>query len=377
MKQAYFDSINMQTPKLQPVVIDGWTGCYSGGWKGVIVDAAFAHPAKVAFRLAERIYEHAIEEKWCADGQLGAMPEGTLAVSSPPFPQPYTSGGGINKKGYGPDGTDKVGDRTYQSQGGDRAEGNLERLKDGGFDLAVTSPPFEDSLDRGVVDKDARRRHARSRGISNAEHVTPIDMDSQRTQEYGSTEGNIGNMRGGFQAAISSSPYEGSLKPETEDQTARKQIRIAKSQSLYDGRDLEESSSGKGALGGGYGTTDGNTGAMEPDTFWSASRTILEQLYSILSPGAHAIFIVKAFVRNRQIVDFPGQWAQLCEAVGFKLIHDHHAMLTEHSGTQGGMFGEDKEIKVKRVSFFRRLHEKRAPETEIFWENVLCFVKPK
>lgn len=40
------------------------------------------------------------------------------------------------------------------------------------------------------------------------------------------------------------------------------------------------------------------------------------------------------------------------------------------------MFGEDKEIKVKRVSFFRRLHEKRAPETEIHYENVLCFERP-
>lgn len=226
-------------------------------------------------------------------GQLEGMSmEGhAIAVSSPPFPQPYTGGGGINVKGYG-DGSDKVGQRTYQSQGGDRAEGNLETLANEGFSAAISSPPFEGS----------------------------------RIPQAGEG-GNVANMRRS--------------------------------------NDREP-----------YGDDPNNLGKTAGDTFWSASRTILEQLYSVLSPGAHAIFIVKAFVRDKKIVDFPAQWAQLCESVGFKLIHDHHAMLTEHSGTQGGMFGADKEYKVKRVSFFRRLHEKKSPETAIEYENVLCFERP-
>jgi len=294
-------------------------------------------------------------------GQLAAMPEGDLCVSSPPYPQPHTSGGGINVEGYRndklrPGSEDKpfdlVGQRTYQGRGGDRAEGNLETLNAEGFDLAVASPPFEDSLDRGVVNKDARRRHARARGISNAEHVTPIDMDSERTQEYGSTEGNIGNMRGGFDAAVSSPPYEHDTEPHGDLRP-------------NDGRQAAT------IIERDYGATEGNVTAS-PETFWSASRTILEQLHSVLTPGAHAVFVVKAFVRNKQIVDFPGQWAQLCEAVGFRLIHDHHAMLTEHSGTQGNMLGEDKVIKVERKSFFRRLAESKG-SPRIDYENILCF----
>src|SRR5438132_13923001 len=69
-----------------------------------------------------------------------------LVVSSPPFPQPYSAGGGLNVRGYGPDGKDKVGDRTYQSKGGDRAEGNLETLETGSVELVVSSPPFVNSL---------------------------------------------------------------------------------------------------------------------------------------------------------------------------------------------------------------------------------------
>src|ERR1044071_4185220 len=62
-----------------------------------------------------------------SEGQLEGMSmEGfDAAIASPPFPQPHTGGGGINVKGYG-DGSDKVGSRTYQSKGAERAEGNLE-----------------------------------------------------------------------------------------------------------------------------------------------------------------------------------------------------------------------------------------------------------
>lgn len=87
--------------------------------------------------------------------------------------------------------------------------------------------------------------------------------------------------------------------------------------------------------------------------------------------GGHAVFVVKSFVRDKKIVDFPGQWAQLCEAVGFRLLHHHRASLVEHSGTQGG-FDEDKEIRVERKSFFRRLAEAKG-SPRIDHESVLCF----
>lgn len=50
-------------------------------------------------------------------------------VTSPPFTQGYQSGGGINKNGYGENGNDKVGSRTYQGTGGERSQGNIERAE--------------------------------------------------------------------------------------------------------------------------------------------------------------------------------------------------------------------------------------------------------
>lgn len=241
------------------------------------------------------------------EGQLGAMPEGQLSISSPPFPQPYTGGGGINVKGYSNEAQrkgssekpfDLVGKRTYQGKGGVRTKGNLETLDLEGFDAAISSPPF---MDQG---RDDRRPQG---GMK-------VDIAHRKKGVNGSPPG------------------------------------------------LSH-----------FGDTEGQIGIMSAETFWSASRLILEQLHQVLSPNAHAVFVVKSFVRDKRIVDFPAQWAQLCEAVGFKLLHDHHALLTEHYGTQGG-FDEDKKLSVERKSFFRRLAEAKG-SPRIDYENVLCFVR--
>lgn len=230
------------------------------------------------------------------EGNVAAMREGDHAdacISSPPFPQPYTSGGGINQCGLDrTDGrpNDPIGERTYQSKGGERSEGNLETMDAEGFQTAISSPPFESSQhcnqSSGVAEQ------ARKGRSSGGNDFAGVD--------------NLSNQRG--------------------------------------------------------------------DTFWSASRTILEQLHQVLTPDAHAVFVVKAFVRNKQIVDFPMQWAQLCEAVGFKLIHHHRALLTETYGTQQGFNGEDITHTIERKSFFRRLAESKG-SPRIDHESVLCFEK--
>ncbi len=57
---------------------DIWNRCYDGSWKDLIVDAAFSHPAKVSFKLAERIYEHIIAEGWAEKGSVVLDPFGGI-----------------------------------------------------------------------------------------------------------------------------------------------------------------------------------------------------------------------------------------------------------------------------------------------------------
>src|SRR5262245_56555680 len=58
--------------------ITTWERCYDDRWKGLIVDEAFAHPAKIARGLVRRIYAHALESGYLAPGQVVVDPFGGI-----------------------------------------------------------------------------------------------------------------------------------------------------------------------------------------------------------------------------------------------------------------------------------------------------------
>ena len=129
------------------------------------------------------------------------------------------------------------------------------------------------------------------------------------------------------------------------------------------------------------GSTPGNLAHMEAgeegleDDFWTAARAIVDQCHLLLKPGAVAAWIVKRFVRDKQIVDFPDQWRQMCEAAGFETVEWIRAWVVEEHGTQMEMFGNHQDRKVERKSFFRRLYESKFPENSIDWEDVIIMRK--
>jgi hypothetical protein len=249
------------------------------------------------------------------------------------------------------------------------SEGQLGAMKEGDLNLAISSPPYVNAMncerngiewDKIKPDYDGRIQTAERQAANNRRHTE---------LKYGTTEGQLGAMPEG-QLCVTSPPYENAVS------SGRDGIDFAKA-----GRPdkmLSEGYKKNYPIGAGaecdyaYNKeNEHNLGNQRGETFWSASRLILEQLHQVIVPGGHAVFVLKAFVRDKKIVDFPGQWAQLCEAVGFRLLHHHRASLVEHSGTQGG-FDRDKEIRVERKSFFRRLAEAKG-SPRIDHESVLCF----
>lgn len=260
-----------------------------------------------------------------------------------------------------------------------------------GFNLSLSSPPFA-----GAQQTDKRGLdHPLQRG-----KFVGSDTWGKPTQYHNpDSEGQLGAMREsreGFNVSVSSPPFMLSDQ-RMRDAETRGQFRRRDGSDAGLGRSIghaygdENCSDGKrggdrkgpkaaserrarvGAIRNlGHIVGVGEKGLINTDDFWTAARLIVEQTYSVLRPGSHAVWVCKRFVRNGQIVDFPGQWAKLCEAVGFRLIHHHKAMLVEHSGTQFGLDGNHQQIKVERKSFFRRLHENRRPDLSIDWEDVLC-----
>jgi len=228
-------------------------------------------------------------------------------------------------------------------------------MPEGEFDMALSSPPYAESLGNTKSDIDWSKQADRE-----TSHSHGYDGEG-----YGVTEGQLAAMpEGKFDGAISSSPWEsvGNF-----DESVRK---IDESASIISSR------KNAGVIEKSYGNTSGQLGQESGSTFWQAARIILEQTYQVLAPGAHAIFVVKAFVRKKKLVDFPGQWQALCESVGFVTLHKHRAWLVEDRGSQHTIFGEIEHRSVERKSFFRRLAERKG-SPRIDWETVLCTVKPK
>jgi tRNA G10 N-methylase Trm11 len=162
------------------------------------------------------------------------------------------------------------------------------------------------------------------------------------------TQGDSRNLAGALvDAAISSPPYA--------------EARIGGTETMRRSSDAE----------GDYGSTPGQLGVAKQDDFWTAARQIVEQVHALLKPGGVAIWVVKAYVKKGKRIDFPGQWRELCEAVGFETLHQHRAWVVEGRGTQLDIFGNAHTRQVERKSFFRRLAEAKG-SPRIDWEDVIC-----
>jgi hypothetical protein len=363
-------------------------------------------------------------------GQLADLPAGEVdvALSSPPY-----SGIQVAKPNVGYSGQDDIEERKRLRSDGvwdgyNRGnEDNLANLPDEGYDSAIASPPY---IDTGVG---ATHMTSSARLDPNSPNFRPSWVDkfaagyNESRHEYGSSDGQLGEMpEGEADAALSSPPYAGARidgagdegssgvrmpdgsyprgeegwelrkdmggrygdqdgqlsgmgmssfdaaasSPPFEGVTANRP-----SQQIMDSVERGEMSGfGPAQRGEGYGETDGNIGETYGEDFWTASRLILDNLYYLLKPGGVAIFVLKRYVKGGKLVYFPRQWAKVCRAAGFRLIEWNRAWVVEDRGAQYDLFGNLQTKTVERKSFFRRLAEKKG-SPRIDWEDVLVLVK--
>jgi hypothetical protein len=392
-----------------------WYGLYGEGWQGEILPEAFAHPAKFSRRLIRRIYQHAIEQSWLAEGDTCLDPFGGVAlggldalynglhwvgveleekfvalgqqnidlwnsryaalprwgsavilqgdsrrlvevldgaraqgvIASPPYADQdvayiKSSMGDAHKR------IGTVGHRN-QDDGYSINPSNLGNMPAGDAPVVngvIGSPPYAQSLGNGKsgIDwsKQADRETSHPHGWAG--------------ENYGFAPGQLAAMPEGVAGVVSSPPYE---RAETRDRTSFSGGRVAAMMPYAYTQDKQ-------------GVTEGNLSNSQGDTFWSAARQIVGQCWQVLVPGGVAIFVLKSFIRKGQVVDFPGQWRELCESCGFETVEVIRAWLVEDRGAQYALSGDLEERRMKRASFFRRLYENKYPENSIDYEIVLC-----
>lgn len=316
-------------------------------------------------------------------GNLHSSPEGfDSVISSPPYAETINATDKTHDVKTEDD-RKRILDQTGVRLGGGQlsnkncygcAPGQLGSMPAGDFDAAVSSPPYAESMDseRNGIDWTKVKKDYPGRVM----HEDRIAMSERHHTErrYGDTNGQLRAMPSGdFSASVSSPPYEGQMVGHGNEKESDIDRRYAGFLQTSGERLTEGRARGIKAMVEGYGSVDdASLGNSSGDDFWSAARLIVEQTYQVLRPGGHAIWVVKSFVRNKQIVDFPSQWRQLCEACGFVTLHEHHAMLV----SQVAQLTLEGTRKYKeRKSFFRRLAESKG-SPKIDFEVVLCMAKP-
>jgi len=303
----------------------------------------------------------------------------SAAVASPPYAGIMTGqavGAGkdnterrierLREAGYSPEKILTPGRRAHGNLGEMEhygvTPGQLGAMKADGFKAVVSSPPFKgQSADGGwqMLGKYAEEGKLTVVQVGGDSSKSYPSWNKERDTSYGHAEGQLADMAEGlFEAAVSSPPFEksetgGALPPEKYPQIGGPIFGYRKETT---------------------GCSDGNISNDSGDNFWSAAKQIVEQVYQVLAPGGYAVWVLKAFVKNKAIVDFPGQWRQLCEAVGFETLHEHHASLVKEKGTHYLLDGGKIHKTTKNASFFRRLAESKG-SPEINWETVLCMQK--
>ena len=372
---------------------DNWTGCYEGGWNGLIVPDAFSHPAKFSYALTRRMFEHARDNGWISPGSVVVDPFGGVGT------------GGIiaayaDIQWIGCELEQKFVDLARENfelhrrkweglncpqpviiQGDSREMCTVL----GAADCVVSSPPFLGSQEgASVAGPSSGMWKGYEKGLK-AGNGSKTYESSQRA--YGQTPGQLGNLKpGAVDAVVSSPPFMLSDNRDVD--------KTPFAHKFHGDQKYGDENPSMGGIGGdrlsenaqsnrlqhveaignlGNIVSSGNNGQLiNQDTFWQAAKEIVQQCHQILKPGGHAIWVVKAFVRKGKRVDFPGDWRRLCESVGFKTVCTHHAMLVKET-TDNGLFGEIKEKKEWK-SFFRRLAESKGSPA-IDFEVILCMEK--
>jgi hypothetical protein len=360
------------------MAIDGeiWHGCFSGGWtKAILCPESFAHPAKVSKRLADRIYEHAMERGWLRRGAIVVDPFGGIGGFAlwpalhgvqwvgceleARFVELANQNFAMWRRKWGHD-PDWVEPRMVL--GDSRAlcslltsPGQLGSMPEGAPPLVISSPPYIES-----VTGDHRETETAAESRAKRRTAGGSLGQSARHGGYGVSDGQLGGMAEGQPPAVvvGSPPYE---KQQTGGGLAKPNARYKDETRIGTNCGYQNAADSKVNLGNQQG-----------DTFWAASRAILEQFHALLPPSGHAIWVLKAFVRKGKLVDFPAQWEALCHEVGFRTCCRHRAMLVQENEPQHSLLGDGpKSRRTEKKSFFRRLAEKKGSPA-IDWEDVLC-----
>lgn len=398
--------------RMTPTITNEY-GLYDGSWKGVIVNEAFAHPAKFSRKLIEWIVDHGLRARYWKPGDLladcfGGVGLGGIVAASRGLRwigveleltfQRMASGydcPGMSKaewvrwfgrwkrcREFCPDCQTKALDWYVQDSGeipsrpAHRFVGNFDLHRHtwqqfgdplpvivqgdsrefaaivGEVCCVVTSPPYvaNDKSDRTGAARDAKRGFSQGQGCF------------KTSESYGTTPGQIGSLRSGHltfcDGCVTSPPYQHGIG----QAGGKNEVPGRGDSSYYE------------AACHGYGTAPGQIGNTANQTYWEAVRQVYEQVYLALKPGAVFCAVIKDYVSKGKRVPLCDDTCTLLNSVGFEVFERTRAWVVQET-REPSLFGDDIVKTKSRKSFFRKLAESKG-SPPIDWEEVIWCRKP-
>jgi tRNA1(Val) A37 N6-methylase TrmN6 len=381
----------MKTADLNSV--SAWNNCYDDGWQGVIVDDAFAHPAKFSYGLIVRIVKHMLANNWIEKADTVGDPFGGIGTGGI-----VCAANGLRWRGVELESRFvELANRNFKLNPWTR-NGEARIIQGDSRNFAsligqcqgvVTSPPYSDTQ---IIGGDQINRETIGKGVDFTRN-----HKNAAAKNYGPAKGNLASLPVGDVGAILTSPpyVSGGHHP---DQTGAWNTNGG-------GQGQDRSTAGYGVTAGQLGampagdissvitsppysdtmtapqqrelTNSANTTSSNetPNDYWHSVFRIYQECFKVLKPGGVICVVIKSFVRAGKIVPLPEQTWELLQHVGFEPIERVRAMLVRED-SHPGLFDGPVVKKTSRKSFFRRLYESKYPGNEINFEEVLFLKKP-
>jgi DNA modification methylase len=195
-----------------------WNGCYDRDLKGVITKKAFAHPARFARNLIERIYIHMLDKGWIKRGDRVGDPFGGVATGGVVAAYKGLNWIGVElEPHYHKLGLDNIKLHEYRLNllGLNipiLLRGDSRRFNEivGELDATITSPPYSNIAPEkngpGInMDKQYQTYRASGGGMSLEKFK---EQQQRHSHGYGKTEGQIGRLKeGSVDSVVTSPPY--------------------------------------------------------------------------------------------------------------------------------------------------------------------------
>ena len=267
-------------------------------------------------------------------------------------------------------------------------------------DLIATSPPYMDSMEKAGGINPELSKHIGG----------PHSQMNNSNTRYGSSPGQIGNLKSGsIDAVCTSPPYAESLqrpngidtekikKPGGPGSQTRNETNystnpanignlkagdvgavvtsppwVDQEPSHAQGSKFvaEKTVKGRAFVDAEYGHSKGQIGQEQGQSYWEAVRDVYAECYKILKPGGVIVVVLKSYIKQGRRVPLPMQTLKLLIHLGFEPLERIKAMLVKETVTPG-LFGDVRKFK-ERKSFFRRLAEKKGSPRIDQEEVLIC-----